>query len=239
MTRCSSSTASRRDWLLEPTSPGSRHWSQGRQPRMRRTDVRPMPRRLAISDLFSPWRWSFPDLGGFLLRRVRAPVRLAFLARVRDAGLDALAKDVSLELGEDGEEPSHGAAAVGGEVERLGQGNEAHSELAQRSAPAGSRSGRKANGPTDRDAIRGRRRCPGGARPSGCVTPTMRLRGASEYVRSCSVVDVSIDWKRQRLGKRTDREIAERLGVTTEEVRRERVRRGFWRAMRTRWSGPC
>ena len=38
---------------------------------------------------------------------------------------------------------------------------------------------------------------------------------------------MAINWTRQRLGERTDREIAERLGVSVELVRRERKRRGI------------
>jgi hypothetical protein len=54
-------------------------------------------------------------------------VRSAFLARLGDAGLDAIAQDIALEFREHGEHAGQGSAAGGGHVERLRERYEADS----------------------------------------------------------------------------------------------------------------
>lgn len=58
-------------------------------------------------------------------------MRSAFLARLGDAGLDAIAQDIALEFREHGEHAGQGSAAGGGHVERLGQRYEADTEMFQ------------------------------------------------------------------------------------------------------------
>ena len=56
---------------------------------------------------------------------------LAVLSRMRQAGANAFAQNLSFELSEDGQQPSHGAACGRGQIESLGERHEADAEMLQ------------------------------------------------------------------------------------------------------------
>jgi hypothetical protein len=100
--------------------------------RTRRTEVRPIPNRRAISEWLSQSLGLQPDrLVDLERRRPRPAVRSALFPRLGDPGPDSLAQDLPLELGEDRQHPRHGAARWGRQVEGLGQRDKADAQVGQ------------------------------------------------------------------------------------------------------------
>ena len=113
---------------------------------MRRTDVRPMPRRRAISALANTGTIQLPNLDGPKARRHWPAELFTVLPGVRQARPRSFPQNLPFELGEDRQQAGHGAAGGRGQVQCLGQRDETDSEMLQflkrrqqvcyRSAPA-------------------------------------------------------------------------------------------------------
>jgi hypothetical protein len=69
---------------------------------MRRTEVRPMFSRRAISDLLAPARWSFWIFSAWRAAVIRPAQALAALASVGQAGTDTFPENLPLEFREHG-----------------------------------------------------------------------------------------------------------------------------------------
>src|ERR1700733_13229375 len=87
-----------------------------------------------------------PDLGGVESRSYRAAEAFAILPSMSQSGPGSFPQNLSFELSEYGQQTGHGASGRGGQVQRLGQGNEPYAQILQflecgqqicyRSAPA-------------------------------------------------------------------------------------------------------
>ena len=98
---------------------------------MRRTDVRPICSRRAISDLLTPARCSFRISAACTAAVAGRPSRFPFSRAWAKPSPSSFPQNLPFELGEDRQQSGHRSTGGRGQVQRLGQRHEAHAEMLQ------------------------------------------------------------------------------------------------------------
>ena len=108
---------------------GGAYFCEESAAKIRRTDVRPICSRRAISDLLTPARCSLRIAAVCTAVVAGRPSRFPFSPRMSQTSPGSFPQNLSFELSKDGQRSGHGPSGGRGQIKRLGQGDKPDAQV--------------------------------------------------------------------------------------------------------------